>query len=126
MIKETFDYILSLLRARIAPMILIFVLMLSTIIVRLFSLQIVNGESYLSVLNESVKKTMSVPAARGRIFDKNGILLAYNDMAFAVKISDSGVYKDNETKNAAVNSAIEKTLNILDEKGDTYTTDFKV
>ena len=126
MIKETFDYILSLLRARIAPMILIFVLMLSTIIVRLFSLQIVNGESYLSVLNESVKKTMSVPAARGRIFDKNGILLAYNDMAFAVKISDSGVYKDNETKNAAVNSAIEKTLNILDEKGDTYTNDFKV
>lgn len=126
MIKEIFEYILSVLKSRIAPLVLVFAILLSVLISRLFSLQIINGESYRKNLNDAIVKTMSVPAARGKIFDKNGVLLAYNDLAFAVKISDSGTYKNNTVKNETVNGVIHKTLKILDEKGDTYSNDFKV
>ena len=108
---------LSLLKSRLVPLVLVFVVLASVLVSRLFSLQIINGESYATNLTESIKKTTSVSATRGRIFDKNGVLLAYNELAFAVKISDSGTYKDNDIKNATINNAINKTLNIIEEKG---------
>ena len=94
LIREIFDYILSLLKSRIVPLVAVFLVLLSVIINRIFSLQIVNGESYVKDLTSTVQKTTSVAATRGRIFDRNGVLLAYNDLAFSVRISDSGTYKD--------------------------------
>lgn len=126
MIREIFDYVLSLLKSRLVPIVLVFIILFSVLISRLFSLQIINGESYNTTLSESVKKTTSVAATRGRIFDKNGVLLAYNELGYAVVISDSGVYKDNKTKNEAVNNIINKTLDILDEKGNTYSNNFQI
>lgn len=126
MMREIFDYILSLLKSRLLPLALVFILMLGLVVNRLFTLQIVNGESYVTDLSDSIKQTMSVSATRGRIFDKNGVLLAYNDLAFAVKISDSGTYKDNAAKNEAVNRAIAKTLEIIESKGDTFTNDLQI
>ncbi len=126
MIREIFDYVLSLLKSRLVPMALIFIILFSILVSRLFSLQIINGESYKTTLAESVKKTTSVAAARGRIFDKNGVLLAYNELGYAVVISDSGVYKNNKIKNETVNKVINKTLDILDEKGDTYSNNFQI
>ena len=117
---------LSLLKSRLVPLVLVFVVLASVLVSRLFSLQIINGESYATNLTESIKKTTSVSATRGRIFDKNGVLLAYNELAFAVKISDSGTYKDNDIKNATINNAINKTLNIIEEKGDKYSNDFQI
>lgn len=67
---------------------------------------------------------MSVAATRGRIFDKNGVLLAYNDLAYAVRISDSGKYEDNDTKNRLLNSSIDKTLTIIEEKETAILTIF--
>lgn len=124
--REIFDYVLSLLKSRLFPLALVFILMLVLVVNRLFTLQIVNGESYVTDLSDSIKQTMSVSATRGRIFDKNGVLLAYNDLAFAVKISDSGTYKDVPTKNAVVNQTIAKTLEIIESKGDTFTNDLQI
>ena len=96
--KEIFDYILSLFKSRIFPLIMVFIVLVGVLVNRLFSLQIINGESYVKDLSSSIQKDMSVAATRGRIFDKNGVLLAYNDLAYAVRISDSGKYEDNDTK----------------------------
>lgn len=126
MIREIIEYLLSLLKSRLVPMVLAFVVLFSILIGRLFSLQIVNGETYEQSLNNSIKKTTSVAAARGRIFDKNGVLLAYNELAFAVKISDSGTYKNVHIKNQTVNNAINKTLELIEEKGDAYVCDFDI
>ena len=124
--KEIFEYILSLLKSRIVPFVLVFIVMFSIAVGRLFSIQIINGESYVSSLSESIKKTTSVAATRGRIFDKNGVLLAYNEIAFAVKISDSGTYSSNTAKNNSINSAIEKTLDIIESKNDKFSNDFQI
>ena len=107
-------------------MIMVFIVLVGVLVNRLFSLQIINGESYVKDLSSSIQKDMSVAATRGRIFDKNGVLLAYNDLAYAVRISDSGKYEDNDTKNRLLNTSIDKTLTIIEEKGDSYSNDFPI
>lgn len=124
--KEIFDYILSLFKSRIFPLIMVFIVLVGVLVNRLFSLQIINGESYVKDLSSSIQKDMSVAATRGRIFDKNGVLLAYNDLAYAVRISDSGKYEDNDTKNRLLNTSMDKTLTIIEEKGDSYSNDFPI
>ena len=124
--KEIFDYILSLFKSRIFPLIMVFIVLVGVLVNRLFSLQIINGESYVKDLSSSIQKDMSVAATRGRIFDKNGVLLAYNDLAYVVRISDSGKYEDNDTKNRLLNTSIDKTLTIIEEKGDSYSNDFPI
>lgn len=124
--KEICDYILSLFKSRIFPLIMVFIVLVGVLVNRLFSLQIINGESYVKDLSSSIQKDMSVAATRGRIFDKNGVLLAYNDLAYAVRISDSGKYEDNDTKNRLLNTSIDKTLTIIEEKGDSYSNDFPI
>jgi len=124
--KEIFDYILSLFKSRIFPLIMVFIVLVGVLVNRLFSLQIINGESYVKDLSSSIQKDMSVAATRGRIFDKNGVLLAYNDLAYAVRICDSGKYEDNDTKNRLLNTSIDKTLTIIEEKGDSYSNDFPI
>lgn len=126
MIKEILEYILSFLKSRLLPMILVFIILFAVIINRLFNLQIINGESYVDNLSDSIKKTTSVEATRGRIFDRNGVLLAYNDLAYSVKISDSGTYSSNDVKNATINEAINKTINIIESNGDQITNDFPI
>lgn len=124
--KEVFEYIGSLLKSRIFSMILVFIILISILVHRLFVLQIVNGDSYVEDLSSSIKKDMSVAASRGRIYDRNGVLLAYNDLSYAVKISDSGRYSDNAVKNTTINNSIEKTLNIIEENGDSYSNDLPI
>lgn len=124
--KEVFEYILSLFKSRIFPLILVFAILVGVLINRLFGLQIINGESYVKDLSSSIQKDISVAATRGRIFDKNGVLLAYNDLAYAVRISDSGKYNNNAEKNEKLNASIDKTLDIIEAKGDTYSNDFPI
>ena len=52
--KEVFEYIVSLLKSRIFPMILVFIIMISILVHRLFVLQIVNGDSYVEDLSLSL------------------------------------------------------------------------
>ena len=102
--KEVFEYILSLFKSRIFPLILVFAILVGVLINRLFGLQIINGESYVKDLSSSIQKDMSVAATRGRIFDKNGVLLAYNDLAYAVRISSLPPWPPAATRAWAVGS----------------------
>lgn len=124
--KEVFDYVVSLLKSRIFPMILVFIILISILVHRLFVLQIIKGDSYVEDLSSSIQKDMSVAASRGRIYDRNGVLLAYNDLSYAVKISDSGRYSDNATKNKTINNSINKTLDIIENHGDTFSNDLPI
>ena len=54
--KEVFDYIVSLLKSRIFPMILVFIVLISVLVHRLFVLQIIKGDSYVEDLSSSIQK----------------------------------------------------------------------
>ena len=63
---------------------------------RIFTLQIVNGESYLENFQLKIKKERSISATRGNIYDRNGKLLAFNELAYSVTMED--VYESGKTK----------------------------
>lgn len=56
---------------------------------RLFSLQIIQGEKFQQDLKTSIMNKVSLPASRGQIYDRYGRPLATNQVAFSVKIDDS-------------------------------------
>ena len=74
------------------------------LIYRIFVLQIVNGESYLENFQLKIKKERQIPATRGNIYDRNGKVLAYNELAYSVTIED--VYESGKTKNRDLNNTI--------------------
>ena len=63
----------------------------ATLLYRIFDLQIVNGESYLNNFKLKIKKERSIASTRGKIYDRDGEVLAYNELAYSVTIED--VYK---------------------------------
>ena len=58
------------------------------LIYRVFSLQIVHGQTYLDDFQLKIEKERSIASARGNIYDRNGNLLAYNELAYSVTIED--------------------------------------
>lgn len=116
----------NIFRQHLFPVLLVLIVLFCMLTQRVFSLEILNRDQYSSGLSSSVEKTMSTQATRGRIFDRNGVLLAYDDLSYAVVISDSGIYSTTAQKNATINSAIDKALAIIEEHGDTYRQDFDI
>ena len=106
MYQEIKDYILAMLKSRLLPLATLFIIMIFILIQRLFELQIIQGEEYLSSISSDIETTRSIASTRGNIYDCNGVLLAYNDLAFSVKISDSGKYDSLAAKNLIINDVI--------------------
>lgn len=73
----------------------IFSIMFLMVIVRLFNLQIVNGEYYEQNYVQKSVKTVTIPAARGNIYDVDGNILAYNELVKNITIADVDAYKQN-------------------------------
>lgn len=82
MIKELLnaikEYIIEYITHRLFIVSVVMVVLFSLLIGRLFKLQIIEGEEHLNNFTYKSKKTLTVEAARGNIFDCNGKLLAYN------------------------------------------------
>ncbi len=91
---------------------------------RLFYLQVINGEYYLDTFKLRIKKEKSIAATRGNIYDRNGNLLAYNELANSVTIED--VYKSGRGKNKSINETLNKLIDIIEENGDSVDQDFKI
>ena len=84
---------------------------------RLIDLQIVNGEEYREKSEQKMLRETVVEAPRGEIYDRNGVVLATNKLAYDVVIYKVGL--DDET----LNKTLLKVINILEKnKDDMYTT----
>ena len=91
--------------------------LIAVMVVRLYRLQIIQGESFLKDYIQKTEKNVSIQATRGNIFDVNGKLLAYNRLAYAVTIQDNGDYK----KAADRNLMYYRLIQILNRHGETVT-----
>ena len=93
---------------------------------RLFVLQIIKGDYYQDNYNLRIEKTTSIDAVRGNIYDRNGQLLAYNELNYSITIEDSGTYVSTRAKNAALNEIIAKVVIAIDKNGDEFYNDFGI
>lgn len=73
-----------------------------------------------------IERTLSEEATRGNIYDCNGKLLAYNELAYSVTISDSGSYRNDRVKGETLNPQLAEIVEVLDRNGDTFYNEFKI
>ena len=107
-------------------LIILFLAMGSVLIARLFDLQVLNGESYLNDFTLSIRKERVLKATRGEIYDCNGKLLAYNQLAYSVTLEDVGTYRSNTARNLALNGIIYNTIRIIESHGDSVLKNFRI
>ena len=104
----------------------VMLLMFSTVLIRVFSLQIVNGASYQENFEMKIQKTLTIDASRGNIYDCNGKLLAYNELAYSIEISDNGTYSTTKERNYALNEEIAQISKVLHKNEESLYNTFKI
>ncbi len=88
--------------------------MLAAIFVRLFSLQIIDGEMYQKSASSRLTTNIVNPAARGDILDRYGNVLVTNKTGYSVVLQ-----RNMGVKNSQINEDIKTVVGILNETGDT-------
>lgn len=119
--KENF---LNMVTSRLIVLMLVIFGMGGYLIYWIFQLQIVDGQQYYNDFQLRIRKERTIPAARGNILDRNGNLLAYNELAYTVTIED--VYESGRKKNAQLNSTIRRLIAIIEKNGDHVISDFHI
>ncbi|MDY5869693.1 MAG: penicillin-binding transpeptidase domain-containing protein [Lachnospiraceae bacterium] len=119
--KENF---INMVTSRVFVLILILIAICGIMINRVFDLQIVHGEEYLDSFQMKIMKERTIKGSRGCIYDRNGNLLAYNELAHSVTIED--VYESGKLKNLNLNTTIYKLIQMIENNGDKIVSDFKI
>ncbi|NBI90356.1 penicillin-binding protein [Lachnospiraceae bacterium] len=120
-LKENF---LNMVNIRLIVLTVIAIALGAAMIYRVFDLQIANGENYLNDFQLKTTKVRSLASTRGNIYDRNGNILAYNELAYNVTIED--VYESGRNKNANLNATIYRLIQMIEKNGDSSVNDFNV
>ncbi len=119
-------FFLKIIKSRYLAFSAVLVLMASILVQRLFVLQIVNGETYQKNYTLMIEKQKDIAATRGCIYDRNGNLLAYNELAYSVVIEDNGSYNSSKQRSEELNKTIAETIKIIKKRGDEPDNNFKI
>ena len=111
---------------RTTVLILVFVLMSVVLIRRLFDLQIIQGEDYISKFQARTTKERVIKSTRGNILDRNGDILASNVLSYSLTLEDNGTYTSTREKNLTLNGVAYQVLQILHNNGDDITHSFHI
>ncbi|MBO5094130.1 MAG: penicillin-binding protein [Lachnospiraceae bacterium] len=120
-LKERF---LNMITSRVFVLIICFSALCIVLLHRVFVLQIVHGEEYMDNFKLKIRKERSIASTRGNIYDRNGELLAYNELAYNVTIED--VYESGNNKNQKLNETISNLIDIIEKNGDKIINDFNI
>ncbi|MCI9486317.1 MAG: penicillin-binding protein [Lachnospiraceae bacterium] len=122
MFSELLEFIGSILKrivkSRLFVVSILFLGMFGMLVMRLFKLQIVSGAGYQANYVQKTLNKVSTSGTRGNIYDRNGNLLAYSKLAYAVSIGDSGYYKNGYERN----EMLLRLIPILEKHGETLVT----
>ncbi len=124
MLRSIKESVLNMITSRIFVLILVFFGLFGVLIYRLFDLQIVHGNEYLDNFKLTIRKERTIPSTRGNIYDCNGELLAYNELAYSVTIED--VFESGSGKNKKLNNTISTLVDMIEEGGDRIENDFDI
>ena len=116
----------EIIKSRTFVAIIVFCIMSSILVQRVFYLQIVKGQEYTDDYKLQIQKTKDIEGTRGNIYDRNGNLIAYNELAYSVTIEDNGEYDTLKEKNKELNKIISTVIDIVEKNGDTVINDFGI
>lgn len=90
------------------------------LIVQLFNLQVINGESYREQSNTRLSRVSTIKAARGSILDRSG-----NELAGVKTENNIEIYKTN-ISNDELNEAALNLVNLVNQYQISYTDNFPI
>ncbi len=114
------DIVQKVMKSRFLPISIVYIILFATIISQLFYLQIVKGDDYNNTMELKAEQERDLKSTRGNIRDRNGKLLAYNELSYAVTLEDTGDLATNEEKN----EMIHRLIQIIEENGGKLASDF--
>nr|WP_296487765.1 penicillin-binding transpeptidase domain-containing protein [uncultured Acetatifactor sp.] len=124
MFDEFREKIIGIVTSRLTVFTLLFGLLAGVLVYRCFDLQIVHGQQYLDDFVLEIEKIRDISSTRGNIYDRNGNLLAYNELAYSVKIED--VFESGRSRNSNLNTTIYRLIQMIEKNGDKCITDFGI
>lgn len=122
--KKVKKTVLQISESRLLVLILIFCFLYAVLINKLFDLQIVKGEYYMDNYKLQIRKERDLQGTRGDIYDRNGNLLAYNDLAYSVTFEDD--LSGSEDRNQTLNQIMDQVIRIVESHGDQVIHSFGV
>lgn len=107
-------------------LVLLFAVLFFILLQRLFSLQIIHGQEYADNFNLSITRERTIKSTRGNIRDRNGQLLAYNQLSYSVTLEDNGTYDSTREQNLILNYVAYELLKILQNNGESTDISFYI
>ena len=126
MLEDIKESILNFITSRIFVLVVIFLAFFGIMMSRIFYLQINNGQNYADSFTMRIKREVSLPGTRGRIYDRNGQVLADNVLSYSVTMEDNGTYKSAREKQSTLNRTVLKVIDIVESHGDNVIGDFGI
>lgn len=126
MVENMKEFFRLFLKSRLAVATVVMTLLFGVLLWRMFYLQIINGEDYQNDYTLKIVKERTLNSTRGNIYDRNGKLLAYNELAYSITIEDNGTYSSTAVKNESINAEIAQIITALEANGDAIVNDFKI
>ncbi len=106
---------------RTAVLFILIAVLLVVCFTRLYALQIVKGEAYAEESSNSIVSTIPLPAARGSVLDRNGIVLISNRISYNIVISRSVLLGTDDP-----NRVLLELVRVARDSGVEYADDFPV
>lgn len=125
------EIILDFVKHRLFPVTVLVTLLSCILVQRLFVLQIVEGQEHMENFIYKTKKTLAIESVRGNIFDRNGKLLAYNELSYSVVYSNDNRI-EARAKELGISEAelknqiVHRTIQILESNNDKLYVDFPI
>ena len=111
---------------RTTVLLMVFVFLSSILIRELFNLQIIQGQDYIHKFQTRTTKNRVIKSTRGNIFDRNGEILASNELSYSVTFEDNGSYTSSRERNLTLNGIAYRVIKILEKNGETISHNFHI
>ena len=120
------EWLFGFVKSRNFVLVLIFFCCASALLSRVFYLQIVKGKEYQETFSLKLEREVTTASTRGKIFDRNGELLAYSELSYSVAIEDNGTYETTKEKQHTLNETIYQLIKLVEKNGDVTIGDFGI
>lgn len=120
------ELLIKVLKSRLTVLFVVVIVLAVVLLQKIFVLQVVNGNEYLNNYMLQIEKERTVQGTRGNIYDRNGKLLASNELSYSVTLEDNGTYSTTKEKNQKLNDEMSRLIDMIEENGDSISSDFNI
>ncbi|MGN6712056.1 penicillin-binding transpeptidase domain-containing protein [Anaerocolumna jejuensis] len=121
MLDIVWEKIKQVFTSRLFPVTLIFLALIGILISRIYTLQIIQGESFEKASQVRSTREREIKSTRGNIYDRNGKLLAYNEISYSVVLENI-----SKTSNEDLNKMLFNLIKILEKYGNSIENEFGI